>query len=169
MSTGGVSDAGLVRALLWDEHLECCGRPVVGAEYMGQQEMLCCGQAEPALLSDAQIVARLRAMFPAAAPTQPAPQPLKERPDFVAGYDAGLADGKRCAERDAPQPQQAPQGAPEGWKLVPAEPTQEMVDAMPFPVNVTPRIGIETYRAMLAAAPAPPAPQADAARRTEQS
>ena len=30
--------------------------------------------------------------------TQP---PLKERPDFIAGYDAGLADGRRCAERDA--------------------------------------------------------------------
>ena len=27
--------------------------------------------------------------------------PLKERPDFMAGYVAGLADGRRCAERDA--------------------------------------------------------------------
>ena len=27
--------------------------------------------------------------------------PLKERPDFIAGYYAGLADGRRCAERDA--------------------------------------------------------------------
>lgn len=35
-------------------------------------------------------------------------QPLKERPDFIAGYTAGLADGKACAERDAqeqPQPE----------------------------------------------------------------
>ena len=31
-------------------------------------------------------------------------RPLKERPDFIAGYDAGLADGKRCAQRDAAQP-----------------------------------------------------------------
>lgn len=30
------------------EALECCGRPVVGAEYMGQQEMICCGRPEPA-------------------------------------------------------------------------------------------------------------------------
>jgi hypothetical protein len=28
-------------------------------------------------------------------------QPQKARPDFLAGYDAGLADGRRCAERDA--------------------------------------------------------------------
>jgi len=34
-------------------------------------------------------------------------QPLKERPDFIAGYDAGLSDGRRCAERDAAEaPQQ---------------------------------------------------------------
>lgn len=35
---------------------------------------------------------------------------LKERPDFIAGYDAGLADGKRIAEREragAPQPRTA--------------------------------------------------------------
>jgi len=29
------------------------------------------------------------------------PELQKERPDFLAGYDAGLADGRRCAERDA--------------------------------------------------------------------
>ncbi len=35
-----------------------------------------------------------------------AQQPLKERPNFIAGYTAGLADGKACAERDAgPQPE----------------------------------------------------------------
>jgi hypothetical protein len=65
-----------IRALLWDEHPECCGSPVVGAEYMGQQEMLCCGCPEPALLNDAQIVASLRAMFPEA----PAPQPEGDTP-----------------------------------------------------------------------------------------
>jgi excisionase family DNA binding protein len=27
--------------------------------------------------------------------------PMKERPDFIAGYDAGMVDGKRCAQRDA--------------------------------------------------------------------
>lgn len=27
--------------------------------------------------------------------------PRKERPDFIAGYYAGLADGRRCAERDS--------------------------------------------------------------------
>lgn len=53
-----------VRDLLWNDHLECCGSPVVGAEYMGQQEQVCCGCPEPALLNDAQIVASLRARFP---------------------------------------------------------------------------------------------------------
>jgi hypothetical protein len=55
-----------VRALLWEEHPECCGQPVVGAEYMGSVEFICCGNPEPALLNDAQIVASLRAMFPPA-------------------------------------------------------------------------------------------------------
>jgi len=54
-----------VRHLLWGEHPECCGCPVVGAQYMGASEMVCCGNPEPALLNDAQIVASLRAMFPA--------------------------------------------------------------------------------------------------------
>lgn len=63
-----------VRALLWDEHPECCGSPVVGAEYMGQQEMVCCGCPEPALLTDAQIVASLRALLPEDAPKEGAPK-----------------------------------------------------------------------------------------------
>ncbi len=53
-----------VRALLWDEHPECCGNPVVGAEYMSDRKMVCCGCPEPSLLTDAQIVATLRSMFP---------------------------------------------------------------------------------------------------------
>jgi hypothetical protein len=53
-----------VRMLLWDDFPgECCGQPVVGAEYMGQQEMLCCGNPEAARLTDAQIVAALRERF----------------------------------------------------------------------------------------------------------
>ena len=63
-------DAAFVRNLLWDEHPECCGCPVVGAIYMGEQEMVCCGQPEPALLNDRQIVASLRVKFPAL-PTPP--------------------------------------------------------------------------------------------------
>ena len=47
---------------------------------------------------------------------------------------------------------------PDGYRLVPVEPTAEMVHAIPWPENVTPHIGIETYRAMLAAAPTPPVP-----------
>lgn len=53
-----------IHSLLWDEFPECCGQPVVGAEYMGQQEMICCGNAVPERLSDAQIVAALREQFP---------------------------------------------------------------------------------------------------------
>lgn len=56
-----------VRTLLWDDCLECCGRPVVGGEYMGQQEQVCCGQPEYVMLNDAQIVASLRALLPDAA------------------------------------------------------------------------------------------------------
>lgn len=29
------------------EDFECCGKPVVGAEYMGAQELVCCGNPEP--------------------------------------------------------------------------------------------------------------------------
>jgi hypothetical protein len=62
-----------VRALLWDEHMECCGRPEVGAQYGGMQEQVCCGCPEPALLTDSQIVASLRAMLPENAATPPHP------------------------------------------------------------------------------------------------
>lgn len=57
------SPEDFVRMLLWDDFPECCGRPVVGAEYMGQQEMLCCGEPERQPLSDARIVAALRERF----------------------------------------------------------------------------------------------------------
>lgn len=52
-----------VRRLLWDMFPECCGRPVVGAQFMDSQEIVCCGCPEPVLLSDAQIVASLRERF----------------------------------------------------------------------------------------------------------
>lgn len=52
-----------VRDLLWNEHPECCGCPVVGAEYMGQQEQVCCGNPEFNTLNDRQIVATLRSTF----------------------------------------------------------------------------------------------------------
>jgi hypothetical protein len=68
-----------VRDLLWAEHPECCGCPVedYGGEYMGQREvvMSCCGNPEPALLNDAQIVASLRARFAAVLPWEPIPHP----------------------------------------------------------------------------------------------
>jgi len=60
----GAETEAFVRDLLWNDHPECCGCPVVGAEYMGAQEMTCCGNPEPALLNDKQIVASLRARFP---------------------------------------------------------------------------------------------------------
>lgn len=61
---GMESHIDLMQSLLWDEHLECCGSPQVGAEYMGQQELVCCGCPEPALLNAEQIVATLRAHYP---------------------------------------------------------------------------------------------------------
>lgn len=67
-----------VRDLLWSEHPECCGSPVVGATYLDQQEFVCCGCPEPALLNAKQIVATLRMKFPevAASPSQPKQQPV---------------------------------------------------------------------------------------------
>ena len=59
-----MNEHDFIRDLLWNEHPECCGQPVVGAEYMGQSEELCCGCPEPAMLNDARIVATLRAKFP---------------------------------------------------------------------------------------------------------
>lgn len=56
----------LIRDLLWNDHRECCGCPDFGAEYMGQRETVCCGNPEPAMLNDKQIVATLRAKFPEA-------------------------------------------------------------------------------------------------------
>lgn len=53
-----------LRNLLWAEHPECCGRPVVGAEYMGSVEHICCGCPEGALLNDKQVIATLRSQFP---------------------------------------------------------------------------------------------------------
>lgn len=53
-----------ISALLWDMHPECCGNPCVGAQYMGQNEMICCGQPQYDLLTDAQIVSSLRSLLP---------------------------------------------------------------------------------------------------------
>ena len=48
------------------------------------------------------------------------------------------------------------QGEPVGYRLVPVEPTERMIAAIPWPTSVTPRIGVDMYKAMLAAAaPAP--------------
>jgi hypothetical protein len=53
-------------------------------------------------------------------------------------------------------PQAEAVAIPAGWKLVPEEPTDEMVDAARhFLEPATARIGRAAYRAMLAASPAP--------------
>ncbi len=49
--------------------------------------------------------------------------------------------------------------APPGWKMVPVEPTPEMVAAIPYPLSVTPNTGIQCYSAMLKAAPSAKEPQ----------
>lgn len=54
--------------------------------------------------------------------------PLKERPDFMAGYVAGLADGRRCAERDAAE--QAAQAVLAGFVLVPVELLEDAATAI---------------------------------------
>lgn len=62
----------------------------------------------------------------AATPPAPAPEakPLKERPDFIAGYDAGLIDGRACERRDQAE-------ADHIGKAAQAKPlTDEQIDAM---------------------------------------
>jgi hypothetical protein len=50
-----------------------------------------------------------------------------------------------------------------GWKLVPVKPTDEMLDAADVPARVHPDAYFRAvYRAMLAAAPEPPADERDA-------
>ncbi len=68
---GEATAEAFMQNLLWDVHPTCCGSPVVGAEYMGSQEMVCCGNPDQDTLNDAQIVLTLRAKFPcrAAHPT----------------------------------------------------------------------------------------------------
>ena len=98
--------------------------------------------------------------------------PLKDRPDFIAGYDAGLKDGRACERRDAAE--QAAQAVPAGFKWVPVEPTLEMltaagreddkafVDGMSHGATAA-----DVWAAMLAAAA--PAPQAQAAGQDERA
>jgi hypothetical protein len=84
-----------VRMLLWDTFPECCGNPVVGAEYMGSQEMVCCGNPEPAELNDAQIVASLRQRFPEGGATPQVPDmrdALLEALEFIEDH-ADVSDG----------------------------------------------------------------------------
>jgi len=52
------------RSLLWHAQPRCCGNSVIGAEYMGSVELVCCGEPELDELSDAEIIKRLREMFP---------------------------------------------------------------------------------------------------------
>lgn len=59
-------------------------------------------------------------------------------------------------------------GVPEGWKLVPVEPTPEMIDAIDR--VMWPGASEKAYRAMLAAAPCPPVgPQDKVLQVSEQS
>lgn len=86
--------------------------------------------------------------------------PLKDRPDFIAGYDAGLKDGRACERRDAAE--QAAQAVPAGFKWVPVEPTEDMltaavreddkafVDGMPHGATAA-----DVWAVMLSAAPRP--------------
>ena len=68
-----------------------------------------------------------------------------------------LADGDEWAEPlyATPATRQAPAAVPPGMALVPIEPTQEMIAAIPFPSNVTPNIAVAAYRAMIAAGDKP--------------
>lgn len=64
---------------------------------------LCLGYLTP------PITAGERRAVAAAEAALTSPLPQKERPDFIAGYEAGLADGQRCAERDIAERPAAPE------------------------------------------------------------
>lgn len=105
-----------VRMYLWDDFPACCGCPVVGAQYMGQKEMICCGNYEPSMLTDNAIVGHLRDELP----PQPADKPIWdqlaeigasdpkawEKPciqaDFERGWKAGYKQGAWAAQKGKP-------------------------------------------------------------------
>jgi Lar family restriction alleviation protein len=79
-----------------------------------------------------------------------------------AAVDAKRASAKSLTAPTIPQAAEVP-----GFVLVPREPTDAMLSAIPWPTSVTPKLGVECYRAMIAAAPTPTAsaPKAEAVER----
>lgn len=90
---------------------------------------------------------------------------------FSGGYEDGKKDGWEACETchgivdgKLPQPamlsEQAPCDIPEGWKLVPVEPTEKMLEAAFLRIesegiHTTPWLRGSIYRTMLSAAPKP--------------
>ena len=92
-----------------------------------------------------QLITALRAAL-AAQPAEAQQEPVAWRHSKTGRlYDSveevPLADGDEWAEPlyATPATQQAPAAVPPGMALVPIEPTQEMIAAIPFPSNVTPK------------------------------
>lgn len=81
---------------------------------------------------------------------------------LISGIDRALSTPAPIPDSDHVEPVRA-MVVPEGWRLVPAEPTIEMIAAIGFDGDAELAIGhaaisaqcVETYHAMLAASPAP--------------
>jgi len=82
---------------------------------------------------------------------------LEHALESLRGYRREMQDAQPCDAERALEAALAHQADPAaaGWKLVPVEPTAEMIGAIPFPLIVTPKIGVDVWRNMLAAAPPP--------------
>ena len=74
-----------------------------------------------------------------------------ERGDKICHEDDGCPTELAVLKRFWREQQASPASAPEGWKIVPVEPTGEMVDAGIRSLGTA-----DKFRAMLAAAPTPP-------------
>ncbi len=94
---------------------------------------------------------------PAAQPPVAQPAPVPCCGQYETCTQACTPRGEFLAKREAQAAQPAP--VPEGWKLVPVEQTDEMIDAAQQAVADIYRVdAVRVYTAMIAEAPEPPAP-----------
>ncbi|MEX5744695.1 hypothetical protein [Massilia sp. X63] len=127
--------------------MTCCGQPCVGAEYMGQVEMVCCGNGEPEFRSDKDVIDAMEVrhnelsakLFAAGS----ARQGGNTKPESNDNFRAPVSSTPTSGEVEKA-----------GWKWVPVEPTDEMREACRV-LNYCDDIDAEWAR-MLAAAPSYP-------------
>lgn len=83
----------------------------------------------------------------------------KDATDYVAGYQDGVVDADEALrdllQRVHPLPEASQRSVPEGWKLVPLEATEAMLDAALNAINSEDDDTAGVFKAMAMAAPAP--------------